>query len=211
MADKGKLKQLDKYLRKFANFQILAGTLTKPVFMNPIGDTEGSAAALAFNSEYLMPSHKVVFTPSNIKKGYPPESSLSYHFSRMEGGIGMYLALTGSSITARDAINLGLTRGQLEFDDSIRNKMIELSEDISMNEVYNPGNNSEASYKQTRAEQDEREKYAKKYVELVSGKNNTGFSSVSNPYAEADYLYGKYMMSRRVDNNSKSFKKYVFL
>lgn len=61
----------------------------------------GGGVGLAAPAPFRVATEKTVYAMPETKIGYCPDVGASYYLSRLDGEIGTYLALTGSTLTGR--------------------------------------------------------------------------------------------------------------
>ncbi len=83
-------------------------TLGKPyvAFLN--GITMGGGYGVSGHGSHIIATEKTVFAMPEVRIGFFPDIGSTYNFAACEGAIGLYLALTGTSIDAADMYYAGL-------------------------------------------------------------------------------------------------------
>lgn len=73
-------------------------TYTKPLVSTIVGPALGSGWALAAHCDYVYGTRASSVAFPDVAAGLVPHGGASYYLSRLDGGLGMYLALTGAAI-----------------------------------------------------------------------------------------------------------------
>ncbi len=82
---------------------------TKPYISFLDGIVMGGGAGVSVHGSHRVATENIVFAMPETHIGFFPDVGMCYHFSRMHGAVGMYLALTGASLTLADSMRLELT------------------------------------------------------------------------------------------------------
>ncbi len=82
----------------------------KPLIALLNGLTLGGGVGISIHSSHPIATENFRIAMPETIIGFYPDIGASYFFSRMPGYIGLYLALTGVTINAADAITLGLVK-----------------------------------------------------------------------------------------------------
>ena len=81
---------------------------SKPYIALLDGITMGGGAGISINGTYRVATEKLVFAMPETGIGFFPDVGSSYFLSRLQGVFGIYLGLTGSTISCADCLELGL-------------------------------------------------------------------------------------------------------
>ena len=95
-------------LRDTARLAHLISTCVKPVVSVVGGAALGSGAAVALASAYPYVDDGALVSFPEARRGLVPHGGASYFLSRLGGGLGMYLALTGAALRGRECYWSGL-------------------------------------------------------------------------------------------------------
>lgn len=88
------------------NWQI--AQLSKPYIALLDGLTMGGGAGVSIHGSHRLASEQFKFAMPETTIGFFPDIGASYFLSRLPGHVGEYLALTGTAISAADALAIGL-------------------------------------------------------------------------------------------------------
>lgn len=80
------------------------------------GRCSGNATALIQQSPYRFAQPSSQFTLPQTGQGYFPDAGLTHFLSRLEGQVGVYLALTGANLIGPDLMHAGITNFYMEQD-----------------------------------------------------------------------------------------------
>lgn len=80
----------------------------KPLIAHMHGITMGGGYGLAGNARYRIVAPDTKFAMPEAKIGFFPDVGIMYHLKRLDGNIGLFLALTGNAIGANDMLYSGL-------------------------------------------------------------------------------------------------------
>lgn len=98
----------------------------KPFLCYFNGRTAGNSSALGVHSPYRIVNEKSSFDLAQTGYGFFPDAGLSYFLSRLDGELGMYLALTGKTLKGTDLMHAGIgTHYQLEDEREMFVKSLE--------------------------------------------------------------------------------------
>ncbi|KAI0362452.1 3-hydroxyisobutyryl-coenzyme A hydrolase [Trametes cingulata] len=106
-------KAIDFFHREFEMDYILAA-MPKPYVCVMDGITMGGGVGLAVNAQFRIATEKTVFAMPETKIGYSPDVGASYFLSRVDGEIGTYLGLTGTTISGRAVFEHGFATHYVE-------------------------------------------------------------------------------------------------
>ena len=110
----------------------------KPYIAMVHGITMGGGVGISLNGRYTIAADNLRWAMPETLIGFFPDVGASYYLSRLQS-IGNYLALTGNSINASDALNLNLVKRVVAFDqfDVIEKKLTEDNVEAVLNELVN--------------------------------------------------------------------------
>ena len=97
-------------LRESYALASLIATYTKPIVATLDGIASGSGWALGAHSEYSYATPRTAVVFPETRDGHIPNGGASYHLSRLGGGRGTWLALTGAVLEGEDAYWAGATQ-----------------------------------------------------------------------------------------------------
>lgn len=106
----GEIDKIEEYLKNLYNFHNFIATYHKPLIAIGNGVTKGSGVSLLSSSKFAMTSYAAVASFPEVGYGYIPDSGNIFLLSRMEGEMGVFLALTGYDLQTWDLVALGLAR-----------------------------------------------------------------------------------------------------
>jgi enoyl-CoA hydratase/carnithine racemase len=120
----------------------------KPYIAMVHGITMGGGVGVSLNGKYTLTADHLRWAMPETLIGFFPDIGASYYLSRLDS-IGNYLALTGSSINAADALNLNLVKRIILFDqfdaieknflendvESVLNTLVDVDVSISLNRI----------------------------------------------------------------------------
>lgn len=90
------------------NRQVKEFAAQKPYVAYLNGITMGGGYGVSGHGSHIIATNKTKFAMPEVRIGFFPDIGCAYNFVRCEGGIGMYLALTGKSISGADMVYAGL-------------------------------------------------------------------------------------------------------
>lgn len=96
------------YMRAQTELQHLVAHYTKPLVIGMHGVTLGSGYALAANARFPYAVSNAAVGVPEVTQGLVPHGGASYHLARAPGGIGMFMATTGATLSGEDAFWGGL-------------------------------------------------------------------------------------------------------
>ncbi|MCX7115507.1 MAG: enoyl-CoA hydratase/isomerase family protein [Gammaproteobacteria bacterium] len=111
----------------------LIASLKKPYIALMNGITMGGGVGIGLHGSHPVATEKFIFAMPETAIGLFPDVGASYLLSRLPSSLGTYLALTGSRLTASDALKVGLVNHVIpesSMPDLIRNL---LASDLSQN------------------------------------------------------------------------------
>ncbi|KAN0128531.1 ClpP/crotonase-like domain containing protein [Lactarius tabidus] len=100
-------KAVDFFRREYGLDYTLA-TLSKPYVAILDGLTFGGGFGLVVPAPFRVATEKCLVSMPETKIGFFPDVGASYYLSRLDGQIGTYLALTGTSLSGRAVFEYGL-------------------------------------------------------------------------------------------------------
>ncbi|KAF8479270.1 3-hydroxyisobutyryl-coenzyme A hydrolase [Russula ochroleuca] len=106
-SDAARPEAVDFFQREYELDYFLA-TLSKPYVAILDGITFGGGFGLAAPAPFRVATEKCSISMPETKIGFFPDVGASYYLSRLDGQIGTYLALTGTSLTGRATFEHGL-------------------------------------------------------------------------------------------------------
>lgn len=83
---------------------VLAAPATWPHRLSDCTFAVGGGAGLAMPAQFRVATEKTQFAMPETKIGYFPDVGASYFLSRLDGQIGTYLALTGTTLKGREVL-----------------------------------------------------------------------------------------------------------
>jgi enoyl-CoA hydratase len=81
---------------------------SKPTVSLIDGTVMGSGVGITLYGTHRVAGDRYAFSMPETAIGFFPDAGMSHAFARMPGSIGVYLGLTGATVTAGDALALGL-------------------------------------------------------------------------------------------------------
>jgi 3-hydroxyisobutyryl-CoA hydrolase len=100
-------KAIQFFEREFALDHLLAN-INKPYVVIMHGNTMGGGVGLSMPAPFRIATEDSVFAMPETKIGYYPDVGASFYLSRLDGGLGTYLGLTGDTVRGRTIFELGL-------------------------------------------------------------------------------------------------------
>lgn len=97
-----------KYYTALYQLCYLIFRLHKPFLAYMNGRVGGNAAALGVNATFRIATEDSCFYLPQTGHGFIPEAGLTYFLSRLDGGLGMFLALTGQPLYGADLVHAGI-------------------------------------------------------------------------------------------------------
>lgn len=116
-----KAQQLD-FFRYEYYLNYLIKNYPKPYIALMNGITMGGGVGISLHGKYPIAAENFKFAMPETAIGFFPDIGASYFLARL-GSFGMYLGLTGASLNASEALQLGLIKGvvrELDFENIIR-------------------------------------------------------------------------------------------
>lgn len=114
------LKDDKQKLDVYQSFYQLCGQLssmTKPVVMFMDGVIEDAGVGFALNAKLRVATDKSVLRIGQVARGFFPDGGLTHWLSKLDNGLGMYLALTADKLYGRDLVHAQLANYYI-FGDS---------------------------------------------------------------------------------------------
>lgn len=90
---------------------------SKPVISHMHGITMGGGYGIAGNAKYRIVANDTVFAMPETKIGFFPDIGSMYHLTRVSGNLGLFLAMTGTSIRSGDMLVMGLAEYACEIEE----------------------------------------------------------------------------------------------
>ena len=106
-----KLEEVAQYLRSVYDLAILFARYNKPLVSCLDGELSNGSAALFTSIPFAFSTKSTTWKLNETSLGYFPDCGSSYHLSRLQGELGVYLALTGHELNWRELSYYGLTKG----------------------------------------------------------------------------------------------------
>lgn len=94
-----------------------AATMQTPAFFCMQGDTMGVGAGLTSHSVFRIATESAVWAMPNTLYGSFPDCGMSYVLPRLDGEVGMYLALSGKRVETTDIVRIGLATHFIPVED----------------------------------------------------------------------------------------------
>lgn len=101
----GEVHPVDQFYTEFYQLCYLISQIHKPFITVMNGRMVGSAAALAINSNTRIATDESSFHLPQTGHGFFPDAGLSHFLSRLDGGMGLFLALTGYQLRGADLMH----------------------------------------------------------------------------------------------------------
>lgn len=105
---RGGLDAAFDYYRAQYRLAHLIGSYARPYVSIWNGLTQGSGLGLSVHGHYRVATERTVFAMPEVRLGSAPDAGASYFLSRLEGRLGMYLALTGTEVRGIDVQKCGI-------------------------------------------------------------------------------------------------------
>lgn len=80
----------------------------KPIVTIAAGILMGGGVALSLTARYLVGTETTLFAMPEVAIGYFPDAGSTYYLSRLPKKVGLFLAMTGEAIRAKDLQRIGL-------------------------------------------------------------------------------------------------------
>lgn len=90
---------------------------SKPVISHMHGITMGGGYGIAGNAKYRIVTNDTVFAMPETKIGFFPDIGSMYHLTKVSDNLGLFLAMTGTSICSGDILVLGLAEYACEIEE----------------------------------------------------------------------------------------------
>lgn len=116
--------------REYGSGEMIA-EYSKPIISYMDGITMGGGAGLAMVSDFKIVTEKTLWAMPEPKIGFFPDVGMSYFFARMRSFLGVYLSVTGRSITGEDCRFAGIADVKVETKDyeNLLEEFVELSKE----------------------------------------------------------------------------------
>lgn len=108
---------LSKYFRSLYSFAFNMNKLRSPLVVVMDGLAVGAGAGFALHSRYRVATENTRISFPQASLGWFPDAGASYILPRLDGKIGLFLALTGWQVRAFDATRLGFCTHFCESDE----------------------------------------------------------------------------------------------
>ncbi|XP_046667442.1 3-hydroxyisobutyryl-CoA hydrolase, mitochondrial isoform X3 [Homalodisca vitripennis] len=90
---------------------------TKPYVALIDGITMGGGVGISVHGKYRVATEKTIFAMPETAIGLSPDVGASYFLPRLEGKLGLYLALTGQRLKGKDVVKIGFGTHFIESKD----------------------------------------------------------------------------------------------
>jgi len=100
------------------------------------GVVMGAGLGLSVNSKIRIATENAKLAMPEVKIGIFPDAGTGYFMSRLRKGIGMYLALTGTTVVGREIVQIGLADYFVQSE-----KLSELESELKRDIIKNPSIN----------------------------------------------------------------------
>ena len=110
-------KDVKPYLQMLTHLTYQAAQLETPTLTFLAGKALGSAASISSLTHYPVTTSNTLMSFPETSFGFIPTGGASYVLSRLQGELGMYLALTGKFLKGSDAVHAGLASFHSELTD----------------------------------------------------------------------------------------------
>lgn len=117
-------------------------SLTKPYISLINGITMGGGVGLSINGKFCISATNLTFAMPETIIGFFPDVGASYFLPKAPGNIGLYLGLTGCSITADDALFCGFIDYIIEYEnftqiiDDINKTNLDLNSEEKLQDIF---------------------------------------------------------------------------
>lgn len=103
-------------------------TFNKPITAKLFGISMGGGLGLTLPPTHRVATEDLIFAMPETKIGFWPDVGMAYQLSRCPGQVGVWLALTGESVGANDALAFGLINEITPAEDSTEPKPTQFSD-----------------------------------------------------------------------------------
>jgi len=111
---------LAKYFRSLYALSFRFANIRLPLVPVLDGVTSGAAAGVVCQNRYRVATENTRISFPQASQGWFPDAGASYTLSRLDGRMGMFLAMTGWEVRGYDAVRLGLATHYCESDETHR-------------------------------------------------------------------------------------------
>lgn len=128
LREEGMEEAIKALRREYGSGEMIA-KYSKPIISYMDGITMGGGAGLAFVSDFKIVTERTSWAMPETKIGFFPDVGVSYFFARMKSFLGIYLSVTGKSITGEDCCFAGIADVKIETKDyeNLLEEFVELS------------------------------------------------------------------------------------
>lgn len=105
------------FFKKEYTMDYTIGQYRKPYVALIDGITMGGGVGISVHGKYRIATEKTLFTMPETAIGLFPDVGGSYFLSRLEGKLGLYLALTGQRLKGKDVVKIGFGTHFVESKD----------------------------------------------------------------------------------------------
>ncbi|XP_054273098.1 3-hydroxyisobutyryl-CoA hydrolase, mitochondrial-like [Macrosteles quadrilineatus] len=102
------------FFRKEYTMDYIISQYKKPYIALIDGITMGGGVGISVNGKYRIATEKTLFAMPETAIGLFPDVGASYFLSRLEGKLGLYLALTGQRLKGKDVVKIGFGTHYIE-------------------------------------------------------------------------------------------------
>ncbi|KAL1709649.1 ClpP/crotonase-like domain-containing protein [Schizophyllum commune] len=105
--DEGKRPTAIRFFKREFELDYILASLSKPYVVVMDGITMGGGVGLSAPAPFRVATENTVFAMPETNIGYVPDVGASYYMSRLDGQLGTYLCLTGTTLRGRDVFEAG--------------------------------------------------------------------------------------------------------
>ena len=114
----GKDEKVAEYLADVFRLQAAFAKINKPIMTVAPGHSFNSAAGLLAASGFPSICHSTRVAFNECTFGFTPHAGTTYYAARLPGDFGTFLVLTGTPMTGKDAIRLGIADALIEIPET---------------------------------------------------------------------------------------------
>jgi len=103
-----------KFFRKEYTMDYTISQFSKPYIALIDGITMGGGVGISVHGKYRIATERTLFAMPETAIGLFPDVGASYFLSRLEGKLGLYLALTGQRLKGKDVVKIGFGTHYIE-------------------------------------------------------------------------------------------------
>jgi enoyl-CoA hydratase/carnithine racemase len=107
-AEAGRLQDAFRFFRSEYRTNLKIATLRKPYIAFIDGITMGGGAGVSVHGTFRIATERTLFAMPECAIGLIPDIGASYFLTRLPGGLGLYLGLTGARLAGADVLHAGL-------------------------------------------------------------------------------------------------------